>query len=369
MDENTLYLLALSEIKGIGPVLIKNLIAHFGDAKAIFSQPKGKLMRVSGIGEHAVRLIHSAKTVQEAESRFNRCKQLGITLLSYLEPSYPYFLKFIHQAPAILYKCGPMRLNDQPTIAIVGTRKPTHQGLEIAEEFASFFANQGLNVVSGLAYGIDIQAHKAVLDARGLTTAVLGHGLDQIYPHVHQNKASAICQTGALLSEYPPGIGPDPAHFPARNRIVAGMSKAVIVIEAAERGGALITAQMAFEQNREVYAVPGRLHDKRSAGCNHLIRDQIAKLVTNPQEVLDDLEIQWKAVETSESPTQLQLDLPINLNSQESKVLNILSRGETQVDALTKQSGIPMKALHPLLLSMEFKGLIIQSPGKRFRMK
>ena len=369
MDENTLYLLALSEIKGIGPVLIKNLIAHFGSAKAIFSQPKGQLLRVTGVGEHAAQLLHSAKTLRDAESRLNQCKQLGIDILSYTESTYPYYLKFIHQAPVLLYKRGPLALNEQPAIAIVGTRKPTHQGLEIAEHFAAYFANQGLNIVSGLAYGIDIQAHKTVLDVQGLTTAVLGHGLDQIYPHIHQSKASAICQLGALLSEYSPGIGPDPAHFPARNRIVAGMSKAVIVIEAAERGGALITAQMAFDQNREVYAVPGRLRDKRSAGCNHLIRDQIAKLVTHPQEVLDDLEIQWEALETSEKGTQLQLELPTNLNSQESKVLNILSQGETQVDALTKQSGIPIQTLHPLLLSMEFKGLIIQAPGKRFRMR
>ena len=369
MDENTLYLLALSEIKGIGPVIIKNLIAYFGSAKAIFSQPKGQLLRVSGVGEQAIQLIHSTHTLKEATSRLNQCRKLGIDLIPYTEPQYPYYLKFIHQAPVILYKRGPLDLNSQPSVAIVGTRKPTHQGLEIAQQFATFFATQGLNVVSGLAYGIDIQAHKAVLEVNGLTTAVLGHGLDRVYPMVHLAKANAICTAGALLSEYPPGVGPDPNHFPARNRIVAGMSKAVIVIEAAERGGALITAQMAFDQNREVYAVPGRLEDKRSVGCNHLIRDQIAKLVTNPQEVLDDLEIQWKAKETSENGTQLELELPVHLNSQESKVLNILAQGETQVDSLTKQSGIPIQTLHPLLLSMEFKGLIIQAPGKRFRMK
>ena len=240
------------------------------------------------------------------------------------------------------------------------------KGLDIAADFASFFAKQGINVVSGLAYGIDIMAHKACLQAEGYTTAVLGHGLDRVYPGVHTAKAREIIQSGALLSEYPPGIAPDPAHFPARNRIVAGISKAVIVIEAAERGGALITARMAFDQNREVYAVPGRIKDSRSVGCNHLIRDQIAKLLTHPQEVLDDLEIQWSSQDTS-PPVQLELALPAHLSSEESKVLNILNQGETQVDRLTQQTGIPLQNLHPLLLTMEFKGLIVQSPGKKFR--
>lgn len=369
MDENTLYLLALSETKGIGPVLIKNLISRFGSAKAVCSQPKGQLLRVSGVGENAIQLINSVGTLNEVESRLTQCQRLGIEVLPFTHPQYPYYLKFIHQAPVILYKKGPLDVNAQPAIAIVGTRKPTHQGLDIAEQFATYFAQQGINVVSGLAYGIDIMAHKATIQAQGLTTAVLGHGLDQVYPWAHQGKATEICHSGALLSEYPPGIGPDPAHFPARNRIVAGMSKAVIVIEAAERGGALITAQMAFDQNREVYAVPGRLDDKRSVGCNNLIRDQIAKLITHPQEVLDDLEIQWKAQSDHEGASQLQLELPTSLNTEESKVMNILAQGETQVDALTKQSGIPIQTLHPLLLSMEFKGLIIQAPGKRFRMR
>ncbi len=369
MEENTLYLLALSEIKGIGPVIIKNLIAFCGSAKAIFSTPKGQLLRAPGVGENTTHLLNSVPNLKSAEKRLEECQKMGISVLPFTDPQYPYYLKFIHQAPVILYKKGHLDFNAQPAIAMVGTRKPTHAGMDIAEEFATYFAQQGINVVSGLAYGIDIQSHRAVLNARGYTTAVLGHGLDSIYPWAHQAKAQEIIQEGALISEYPPGTEPDPAHFPARNRIVAGMSRAVIVIEAAERGGALITAQMAFDQNREVYAVPGRIKDSRSAGCNHLIRDQIAKLITHPQEVLDDLEIQWKAQEVSKEPSQLQLKLEKPLSTQETQILNILSKGETQVDLLTKQSGIPLQTLHPLLLSMEFKGLIIQSPGKRFRMR
>ena len=369
MEENILYLLALSEIKGIGPVSIKNLIAFCGSAKAIFSTPKGQLLRVSGVGKSATQLLDSVSNLKSAEKRLAECQRMGITVLPFTDPQYPYYLKFIHQAPVILYKKGDLDFNSRPAIAMVGTRKPTHEGMDVAEEFATYFAQQGINVVSGLAYGIDIQSHRAVLNAQGYTTAVLGHGLDRIYPWAHQSKAQEICEKGALLSEYPPGTEPDPAHFPARNRIVAGMSRAVIVIEAAERGGALITAQMAFDQNREVYAVPGRIKDSRSVGCNHLIRDQIAKLITHPQEVLDDLEIQWKAQEVPNEPSQLQLNLGESLSSQETQILNILSKGETQVDFLTKQSGIPLQNLHPLLLSMEFKGLIVQSPGKRFRMR
>ncbi|MEM9721051.1 MAG: DNA-processing protein DprA [Bacteroidota bacterium] len=366
MDENTLYLLALSLVKGLGPVHIKNLIAYSGSPQAVFSAPKGKLLKIPTIGEHFIDLVQGADTLKEAEQIYHTCCKADISLIPYTSPDYPHSLKFIHQAPIILYKKGKFDLNSQPAIAIVGTRKATNGGLDIAEDFASFFAKQHINVISGLAYGIDIMAHKAALQAQGVTTAVLGHGLDRVYPWVHAAKAREIIQSGALLSEYPPGIGPDPAHFPARNRIVAGMAKAIIVIEAGERGGALITARMAFDQNREVYAVPGRIKDPRSVGCNNLIRDQIAKLVTHPQEVLDDLEIQWSP-ENASPPLQLELPLPEHLSSEESKVLNILNQGETQVDRLTKQTGIPLKNLHPLLLTMEFKGLIVQSPGKKFR--
>ena len=224
--------------------------------------------------------------------------------------------------------------------------------------------------MSGLAYGIDICAHRTVLRERGITTAVLGHGLDRIYPASHRSKAQQMLEQGGLLTEYPSGTDPDAPHFPARNRIVAGICKGVIVIEAGKTGGALITAKMAFDQHREVYALPGRIGDSRSIGCNHLIRDQIAKLITDPQEVLDDLEIQWQPdTSSSQTPPQPTLELfpQENFTSQETKILNVLAKGETVIDQLTYLTQIPIPQLNPLLLSMEFKGLIRQTPGKKFR--
>ena len=225
MDENTRYLLALSLVKGLGPVHIKNLIAYCGSPRAVFSTPKGKLLRIPGVGEHAINLLHKSHSLEEAEQTYMACQKTSISLIPYTSQNYPHSLKFIHQAPVILYKKGKFDLNSQPAIAIVGTRKPTHEGLDITADFASFFAKKGINVVSGLAYGIDIMAHKACLQAEGYTTAVLGHGLDRVYPGVHTAKAREILQSGALLSEYPPGIGPDPMHFPARNRIGSGYFK------------------------------------------------------------------------------------------------------------------------------------------------
>jgi len=369
VEEQRLHLLALSMVKGLGPVMIKNMIAYCGSAQEVWRMPNGKLSRIPGVGERAMGLLKRANTLEEAESELKYCDKHGIQCLSYLEPDYPQLLKYIYNAPLLLFKQGNIGLNDQPNIAIVGTRKPTEQGRCIVEEFAAFYADKRINVVSGLAFGIDISAHRSVLQAKGKTTAVLGHGLDRIYPASHTTKAREMLEAGGILTEYVSGTEPDAAHFPARNRIIAGICKAVIVIEAAESGGALITAQMAFDQNREVYAIPGRLSDKRSVGCNRLIRDQIAKLITTPQEVLDDLEIQWKERPSGGVQGTLELELPPDLSTEEIKVMNILKKDEAVVDQISIRTGIPMHQLQPLLLTMEFKGLILQAPGKRFRIK
>ena len=259
MNQRNLYLLALALTKGLGPVSVKNLIAYCGSAKAVFDSPKGRLRRAPGIGETASRLVKESRNLQRAESEMNFCLREGIDMITYLDEDYPNRLKFIHNAPLILFKKGAVNLNAQPNIAIVGTRKSTDYGRELTEIFSSFFAQKGINVVSGLAYGIDITAHKIVLKEKGITTAVLAHGLDRIYPGKHYYKAQEMLEKGGILTEYLTGTDPDAPHFPARNRIVSGISKAVIVIEAAEKGGALITAKLAFDQNREVYAIPGRV--------------------------------------------------------------------------------------------------------------
>jgi DNA processing protein len=368
VEARNLYLLALSLTKGLGPVTVKNLIAYCGSAQAVFEMPKGKLLRVPGVGDQTAGLVRHSAHLHRAEEEAAFCTRNGVSIISYLDPEYPDALKYIPDAPLILFKKGAVSLNAQPAIAVVGTRQATDYGREQAERFAAFFAGRGLNVVSGLAYGIDIAAHRAALRAGGITTAVLGHGLDMIYPGRHAARAQEMLAQGGLLTEYLTGSQPDAAHFPARNRIVAGMCRAVVVIEAGESGGALITARRAFEQNREVYALPGRIGDPWSAGSNRLIRDHVARLVTDPQEILDDLQIQWN--QHGDQAQQLELALaapPQPLSQEEALVLNFLGSGEALVDQISLATGIPMNRLNALLLEMEFKELLRQMPGKKFR--
>ena len=368
-QDRNLYLLALSLIKGLGPVSVKSLIAYCGSAEAVFQMPVQKLTRAPGIGVQAAKLVREGKMLDRAELEMRYAEKHGLQVLNYLDEAYPHALKFIHDAPLILFQKGPINLNAQLNLAIVGTRRATPYGRELAEQFATCFAQAGLNVVSGLAYGIDIAAHRSVLQAGGKTTAVLAHGLDTLYPGAHRQRAEEMLERGGWITEYPTGTKPDAPHFPSRNRIIAGMCKAVVVIEAAARGGALITARQAFEQNREVYAIPGRVGDTFSEGCNRLIQTDVAKLIQEPQEVLADLEIQWQQHDEQSEQLQLLLDQAptVALSPDEAKVLNFLARGDALVDQITLHTGIPMAVLNPLLLQMEFKSLLKQLPGKRVR--
>ncbi|MDP5171425.1 MAG: DNA-processing protein DprA [Bacteroidia bacterium] len=361
---NDIALLGLSLTKGVGPVTIKNLISLCGSAEAVFATPVGKLKKAPGVGEKVAHLIKHSEGIKQAEQELSWCESQGVDLVSYLDPGYPHLLKYIHHAPLFLFRKGAIELNAQPNIAIVGTRKASSYGKALTEQFATFFAERNINVVSGLAYGIDIIAHKAVLKAGGKTTCVLGHGLDFIYPGTHSAKAQEMLERGGWLSEYLTGTQPDAPHFPARNRIVAGMCRAVVVIEAAESGGALITARQAFDSNREVFAIPGRIGDPVSAGCNKLISEQVARLVSSPEEVLEELDIQWNNTEN-----QAPKEPPIPLNKEEALVLNVLQQGEALVDQLHLKTGLQSSRLNSLLLAMEFKDLIEQMPGKKFRMK
>ncbi len=362
--EKDLALLALALTKGLGPVTVKNLISLCGSPQAVLTTPVGKLKRAPGVGDKVARLINESDGMVRAEAELHWCDSHGVEMISYLDHRYPHLLKYIHHAPLFLFKKGNVDLNAQPNIAIVGTRKASPYGRDLTEQFSTFFAEKGINVVSGLAYGIDIVAHKAAIQAGGITTCVLGHGLDMIYPSSHYARAKEMLDRGGWITEYLIGTQPDAPHFPARNRIVAGMCKAVVVIEAAESGGALITAKQAFESNREVFAIPGRIGDHHSTGCNKLISDQIAKLVTSPSEVLEELDIVWNAI-----ADQAPKVPPVPLNKEEAQVLNILQQGDALVDQLALQTGISMNRLNSLLLSMEFKDLVLQMPGKKFRMK
>ncbi len=359
---SNLALLTLALTKGLGPVTVKNLIAACGSPEAVWGLTPGKLRRIPGVGEKVVSLLKNRASQAVAERELAWCQAQGVDLISYLHPGYPHLLKYIHHAPLFLFRKGVIDLNAQPNIAIVGTRRPTPYGRDMAELFATFLAERGVNIVSGLAYGIDMAAHKSVLKAGGKTTCVLGHGLDLIYPHAHRARALEMLEQGGWLSEYLTGTQPDAPHFPARNRIVAGMCKAVIVIEAAESGGALITARQAFDANREVFALPGRVGDAMSMGCHALIAEQTARLVTHPAEVLEELNL-----ETSTSQEDSAKEPLTPLSKEEALVLNALQQGDLLIDQLVLKTGLAISRLNPLLLAMEFKELVSQMPGKKFK--
>lgn len=367
MTTHNHYLLTLALTKGLGPVSVKNLIAYCGSVEGIFAASRGKLLRTPGIGEHLVAALQKRAGLDRAEKELTFCQKHNIEILSYLDKAYPNFLKYIHDAPLVLFKKGAVDLNAQPAIAIVGTRRATDYGKELSAAFADFFSQRGINVISGLAYGIDICAHKAVLGREGITTAVLAHGLDTIYPGRHSRSAARMLKRGALLTEYFTGTKPDAPHFPARNRIISGISRAVVVIEAGKSGGALITARYAFDQNREVYAIPGRVGDPFSQGCNALIRSNIAKLLVDPQDILDDLEIKWNQQEQKSEQLELFAEGHPHLSTEEMKVLNALVQGDLLLDQLTEHTGIGLSTLSALLLGLELKGMIRQLPGKKFR--
>lgn len=354
-------------IKHLGPVSVRNLVAYCGNPESVFKTTAKTLQKIPGIGPKQAQLIHQANTLRKAEAEVAFCKKHQIRIIPYTQTDYPKNLNYIHHAPPVLFAKGNVDFNAQPAIAIVGTRKCTDWGREKAFELGAFFGQRGLNVISGLAYGIDIAAHKGALSVDGITTASLGHSLDYLYPSIHKGKAKEMLLRGALLTEFPSGHKPEALNFPARNRIISGLCKAVIVVEAAESGGALITARFAFDQNREVYAIPGRLSDPYSVGCNKLIQQQVARLLLDPQEVLDQLEIQWEAAKPHSTKPQLQFNFSKTLSAEENKIMNLLDQQETTVDRITQLTKIPISKLNSLLLEMEFKGLVSQSPGKKFR--
>ena len=265
-QDELLYLLALLRIKGVGSVVAKNLIAFCGTPKGVFAKPKGWLRRVPEVGDKLAKAISSGETLQLAEEELKFCEKHSIEILTYTAPDYPERLKTIYDAPLALFKKGNLDLNSRPAIAIVGTRKMTPYGKREAQRFAEYFASYQINVVSGLALGVDITAHLGAMDSGGVTTAVLAHGLDRIYPERHTTHARRMVKQGAIVSEYFTHSRPSAKHFPQRNRIISGIAQAVVVIEAKSTGGALLTSKIAFDQNREVYAVPGEIGRPSSAG-------------------------------------------------------------------------------------------------------
>lgn len=346
-------------------MLTKQLISYCGSAKAIFNSNKSKLSKIPGIGEKVANSIIGNEPFSIAEKEIQRSEKHGIKILFYTDPEYPTRLKQIADAPPLLYCKGNFDFNAEKILAIVGTRKATEYGKEAIEQLMPGIAKHKPLIVSGLAYGIDIYAHRSALKHKIPTIGVLASGLNIIYPAVHKETATYMLENGGLVSENRLDTKPDFHKFPERNRIIAGLADATLVIEAANKGGALITATLAASYKRKLFAVPGNISNPYSDGCNELLKAGKAEMLTK----IEDLEriMEWKADGKIEKK---ETQIPEGLSSEEHTLVEVLAsnNNELVIDELSWKSQVPVGKLASLLLQMEFKGYIKSLPGKRFRL-
>jgi DNA processing protein len=351
------YWVGFNMVKGIGPARVRRLLDHFGDlALAWHAVPED--LRAAGLDRRACEALVAARQGIDLDQVLQRLAQSGVSVLTWESPDYPVNLRNIAQPPPVLYTQGQLTPADEWAVAVVGTRRASAYGREVARELAAALAASGVTVVSGLARGIDSVAHRAALEAGGRTVAVLGSGLDQIYPAEHQPIAAAIAKAGAVVSDYPLGTPPDSVNFPPRNRIISGLAKGVVVVEADERSGALITATFAAEQGREVFAVPGSIRAPTCRGPNKLIQ-QGAKVVLSPTDILEELNL----VMVTEHQ-QVRAALPAD--ETEKRVLACLAGEPVHVDELGVQLSLPIAQVSSALALMELKGLVRQVGGMNY---
>ena len=366
MDEKLLsYQIALTQIQGVGPILAKKLVAYVGSVEGIFSEKKRNLIKISGVGDYVAEQIIKQNVLPRAEKEIEFIKKFKIKPIFYLDKDYPERLSHCSDSPVMLFMMGETDLNTKKIISIVGTRSATQYGKDLCNDLVTQIADRKHDVliVSGLAYGIDVTAHKAALTNNLQTVAVLGHGLDIMYPATHKAVAKNIMKQGALLTEFLSNSDFLKQNFVKRNRIVAGMSDATIVVESSEKGGALITAEIANSYNRDVFAFPGRIDSKYSLGCNKLIKTNKAALI----ESVSDLEyiLGWDSKKKKDT---IQFAIPIaQMSDDENKIYSALkSEGPQNIDILSVKTNMPVNALSVLLLNLEFSGLVKSSPGKMY---
>lgn len=365
--ENLAYKIAISLIPGIGAVTARNLIAYVGSVEGVFQEKEKNLLKIPGIGEVNAQRVVRQNVLERAKREVDFILKNRIKTFFYLDENYPTRLKNCSDAPIILYFRGNANLNGQRIISVVGTRNATNYGKELCDELIRTFSERSypVLVVSGLAYGIDIHAHKACLKYNISTVGVFAHGLDNIYPALHAPIASKMLEKGGVLTDFISESKIDRQNFLRRNRIIAGLADATIVVESAEKGGALVTADIANSYNRDVFAFPGRSNDPFSKGCNKLIKLNEAVLIENVTDI--EKAMNWD-VKIS-SPKVFQTSLFVELTPEEQKLVDLLKGGDRFVDEITIETQMPMSRVSALLLGLEFKGMIISLPGKMYRLK
>lgn len=355
-----LAVVRLALVPGVGSRTYHLLVARFGSPDDVFQAAEEDLAAVSGVGPRLIRGIRNPPTTEEASALLEECSRLDIDVIWEEHPRYPRLLREIPDPPPLLFVRGTLMPEDELAIAIVGTRHASHYGLTMAERLAGGLARAGLTVISGLARGIDAAAHRGALAAGGRTVAVLGSGVDSVYPPEHANLAEDILQQGALVSEFPPRAAPHGGRFPQRNRVISGMSLGTIVVEAGEKSGALITARHAMEQNREVFAVPGRADQLQARGCNRLLRDGAA-LVETPEDVLQQLGPLVRPVKTGDAVVRKPVEL--TLNPVEQQILQALDDDPTPIDRVIDSTALSASQVLATLSVLEMRRLVRRVGG------
>ncbi|MDR6299720.1 DNA-processing protein DprA [Mesonia maritima] len=357
--DELLALLTLQRVRNLGDISAKKLLRVFGSAEKIFNAKPEELLAIEGIGKFKISDLHNPNHKEEAKEELEFITSNNIEVRYFKDSNYPENLKHCIDAPILLFQRGNIHLENKRLISIVGTRKATNQGLAFCEELIEKLAPLNPVIISGFAYGVDICAHKAALKNNLQTVGCLAHGLNQIYPKTHAKYQDEVLDYGGFITDFWSDSNFDRKNFLKRNRIIAGLSEATIVIESAEKGGSLVTADIANSYNREVFAVPGRTTDKFSKGCNNLIKSQQAHMLTCAEDLIYLLN--W---DLESKPTKKAPELFVNLTEEEEKILATLQQGKTELDELSHRVEIPTFKLVPLLLNLELNNLIRPLPGK-----
>ena len=354
--------IALHLIPGLGNVACKKLLERFGSPEGIFEAKGSELMSVKGVRPAVARKIAGRKFSSDPEEVLKILEKTGARLIPYGDPSYPSPLTEIHDPPFLLYAKGREIPTGLTFIAVVGSRNPTHYGSGAARELGQGLARRGVGVVSGMARGIDAAAHWGCMEGLGFTAAVIGTGIDIVYPASNRKLCEKIIQKGVVLSEFPPGTPPEPKNFPIRNRIISGLSRGVLVVEATRKSGSLITAASALDQGRDVFAVPGSINSFKSTGCHFLIK-QGAGLVENADDVLQQLGLNFPHVPKRDTFSE---PIPVPMDALEKRVYDLLGDYPLHIDQIARLGKLSTAELSSVLMKMELKGMIRQLPGKMF---
>jgi len=367
MDSQLLYQLALTEVPNIGWVQAKILAQHFNEAEKIFKAKLSTLEKLEGIGTVRANSIKTFTDFSNAEEEIKFIEKFRITPLFITDKKYPQRLLNCYDPPTLLFYKGSANLNAAKIIAIIGTRSHTDYSKKMTDKLVEELSGQNILIVSGMAFGVDAMAHKAAVKNHFPTAGVLGHGLDQIYPPDHSNLAKEILKNGGgLLTEFRSKTKPDKHNFPTRNRIVAGMSDATIVIESGIKGGSMVTAELANGYNKDVFAYPGKITDSKSAGCNYLIKSNKAMLLTDAQQLIEVMGWEEK---TQKSKNKIQKEIFIELTSDEKIIIGLLNEKETvHIDEINLRSGLSSSAIAAAILNLELQNVVNGLPGKMYKL-